>query len=190
MNYHDWEMLSTLHATENITQAAQLLFVSQPTLTSRIKKLEHHYDAPLIMRKQKGITFTPEGEKLAQHAEAMLNEQRKIEESINNMKSRVAGTLRVGASNFFALNKMPKLLRLFKQQYPDVEFEVVTGWSSEMHRLILNHDVHISFIKGDYTWKEKKELLYEEEISVASPWEFTWGSYQRYHESTITPMKT
>ncbi|WP_449355398.1 LysR family transcriptional regulator [Virgibacillus natechei] len=174
MNYQDWEMLATLRSTENITQAAQLLFVSQPTLTSRIQKLEKHYDAPLIMRKQKGITFTPEGERLAQHAYTMLNEQRNIEESINNMKSHVSGTLRVGASNFFALNKMPKLLRLFKQKYPDVEFEVVTGWSSEMHRLILNHDVHISFIKGDYAWKEKKELLYEEEISVASPWEFKW----------------
>ena len=174
MDYQDWEMLATLYATENITKAAQALFLSQPTLTSRIQKLEDYYDVQLIMRKRRGITFTPEGEKLAQHAKDMLNEQRKIEENINNMKSHVSGTLRVGASNFFALNKMPKLLRLFKQKYPDVEFQVVTGWSSDMHRLILNHDVHISFIKGDYAWKEKKELLYEEAIVVASPWEFSW----------------
>jgi DNA-binding transcriptional LysR family regulator len=174
MDYRDWKMLATLYATENITKAAQVLFVSQPTLTSRIQKLEEYYGVQLIMRKRRGITFTPEGEKLAQHAKDMLNEQRNIEESINNMKSHVSGTLRVGASNFFALNKMPKLLRLFKQKYPDVEFQVATGWSSDMHRLILNHDVHISFIKGDYAWMENKELLYEEAIVVASPWEFTW----------------
>lgn len=174
MDYQDWELLANLYATENITKAAQALFVSQPTLTSRIQKLETYYGVQLIMRKRRGITFTPEGERLAWHAEEMLKEQRKIEESINNMKSHVSGTLRVGASNFFALNKMPKVLRLFKQKYPDVEFQVVTGWSSDMHRLILNNDVHISFIKGDYAWKDKKELLYEEAIVVASPWDFSW----------------
>lgn len=174
MKIQDWEMLATLYATENITQAAHRLFLSQPTLTSRLKKLENYYGVQLIIRKQRGITFTPEGEQLAQHAKKMLYEQRKIEERLHNMKEQVAGTIRVGVSNFFALNKMPKLLRLFKQSYPNVEFQVVTGWSSEMHRLILNNDVHIGFIKGDYVWNENKDLLYEEEICIASPWDFTW----------------
>src|SRR5699024_8149552 len=116
----------------------------------------------LIIRKRRGIMFTPEGLKLAEHAKYMLQEQRQIEEKLNNMKDHVAGTLRVGVSNFFALNKMPKLLHLFKQKHPDVECQVVTGWSSEMHRLLLNHDVHMGFIKGDYPWQEKKEVLYEE----------------------------
>ncbi|MFC5591218.1 LysR family transcriptional regulator [Sporosarcina soli] len=174
MDYQDWEMLATLYSTENITQASQQLFVSQPTLTARIKKLEDHYGVQIIIRKRIGITFTPEGEQLALHAKQMLHEQRMIEEKINNMKNQVEGTLRVGVSNFFALNKMPRLLRLFKQEYPNVEFNVVTGWSSEMHRLILNNDVHLSFIKGDYPWRGTRELLYEEEICVAAPWEFKW----------------
>jgi DNA-binding transcriptional LysR family regulator len=170
----DWEMLSTLYDTTNITKAAQRLFLSQPTITSRLQKLESYYGVQLIIRKQRGVTFTPEGEKLALHAKKMLLEQRKIEEQLHNMSEEVSGSIRVGVSNFFALNKMPKLLRLFKQTYPNVEFQVVTGWSSEMHRLILNHDVHIAFIKGDYLWNETKHLLYEEEICIAAPWEFTW----------------
>lgn len=174
MRIQDWEMLTTLYDTENITKAAQRLFISQPTITSRLKKLENYYGVQLVIRKQRGVTFTPEGEKLALHAEKMLSEQRKIEEELHNMGEQVSGTIRVGVSNFFALNKMPKLLRLFKQSYPNVEFQVVTGWSSEMHRLILNHDVHIGFIKGDYLWNENKYLLYEEEICVAAPWEFAW----------------
>lgn len=174
MNFQDWEMLATLHDTKNITHAAEKLFLSQPTLTSRIKKLENYYGVQLIMRKRRGITFTPEGIKLAEHAKQMLHEQRRIEENLNNMKEHVTGTLRVGVSNFFALNKMPKLLRIFNQKYPDVECQVVSGWSSEMHRSLLNHDVHISFIKGDYPWQGEKELLYEEDICVAAPWEFSW----------------
>ena|SRR5699024_9304438 len=174
MKHQDWEMLSILHTTENITKAAELLYLSQPAITLRIKRLEDYYEMPLILRKQRGITFTPEGELLAQHAKKMLKEQINIEEELNNLKHEVTGTLRIGASNFIALNKMPKLLSLFKKQYPNVEFQVVTGWSGEMYKKILNRDVHISFIKGDYNWKENKELLYEEAVTVAAPWDFDW----------------
>lgn len=174
MKHQDWEMLDILFATENITKAAERLYLSQPALTSRIRKLEDYYGIPLILRKQRGITFTPEGEALALHARKMLKEQIKIEEELDNLKTQVSGTLRIGASNFIALNKMPKMLSLFKKQYPNVEFQVVTGWSGEMYRKILNRDVHISFIKGDYSWKEHKELLYEEYITVAAPWDFQW----------------
>lgn len=174
MNLQDWKMLAALYETENITQAAHQLFVSQPTLTARIQKLESHYGVSLVLRKRRGISFTPEGEELAKHARRMLLEQRKMEEKLNNMQEQVKGTLRVGVSNFFAANKMPKLLQLFKEKYPEVECQVITGWSSEMHRRLLNHDVHVSFIKGNYSWNGKKELLYEEEICVASPWNFQW----------------
>jgi len=174
MKHQDWEMLSILHTTENITKAAEHLYLSQPAITLRIKRLEDYYGIPLILRKQRGITFTPEGELLAQHAKRMLKEQVNIEEELSNLKQEVTGTLRIGASNFIAMNKMPKLLSLFKKQYPNVEFQVVTGWSGEMYRKILNRDVHISFIKGDYNWKDNKELLYEEAVSVAAPWDFDW----------------
>ena len=175
VKHQDWEMLDALLTTENITKAAEMLYLSQPTLTTRIRKLEEYYEVPLILRKQRGIAFTPEGELLAQHARRMLQEQSRIEEEMANLKKEVAGTLRIGASNFFALNKMPRLLSLFKKEFPIVEFQVVTGWSAEMYKSILNRDVHISFIKGDYTWKDRKELLYEENVCVAAPWKFDWG---------------
>lgn len=174
MDYSDWKILAALYQTHNITKAAKRLFLSQPTVTSRIKKLEEYYGVQIIIRKRRGITFTPEGDVLARHATRMLHEQRKLEEKLNDMKYEVKGTLRVGVSNFFALNKMPKLLSLFKQEYPDIECHVVSGFSSEMYRKVLNNDVHISIIKGDFPWLEKRELLYEEEVCVASPWPFEW----------------
>ncbi|MEK6452735.1 LysR family transcriptional regulator [Caldifermentibacillus hisashii] len=172
MNISDWRMLAALFSTQNITQAAQQLFLSQPTITARIKKLEDYYGIRILIRKHRGVTFTPEGEVLAHHAVEMLHAQRKLEEKLNNMKKQVNGTLRVGVSNFFTLNKMPKILRLFKEQFPNIECQVVSGWSSEMHRKLLTNDVHVSIVKGDFPWKDHKELLYDEELCIASPWEF------------------
>lgn len=171
----DWKALDTLYETANITQAAAKLFISQPSLTARIKRLEQRFNVPIIIRKRRGVLFTPEGKELVQYAKRMLKDEQALIEKIKNMRDEVAGTIRVGVSNFFALNKMPKILRLFKKRYPKVEFQVVTGWSSEMHRHLVNDDVHISFIKGNYPWKGIKEVLYEEEICVAAPWVFEWG---------------
>lgn len=167
-------MLVVLHSTGNMTETAKRLFLSQPTLTTRIKNLEEYFEVQLLIRKQRGVMFTPEGEVLVTYAKKMLREQQEIEARLDNMKEEVTGTLRVGASNFFALNKMPKILGLFKQVYPKVEFQVVTGWSSDIHRRMVNQDIHICFIKGDYKWKDKKELLYEEDVCIASPWDFKW----------------
>lgn len=193
MDYQDWNLLATLFKTKNITHAANKLYVSQSTLSSRLKNLETDYGVKIVLRGRRGITFTPEGIILVKYAEKMLREQIQIQEKLNNMKNQVTGTLKVGVSNFFALNKMPKLLRLFQEEHPGIECQVVTGWSSEMYRLLLNHDVHISFIKGDYPWQESKEMLYEEDICIAAPWAFEWGdlpSLPRIDYHTDPTMKS
>lgn len=174
VDYHDWILLEMLFKTKNISHAANKLYISQSTLSTRLKNLETEYDVQIVLRRRRGVSFTPEGILLAKHAERMLEEQTKVKEEINNMKNEITGTLKVGVSNFFALNKMPKLLRLFQQEHPSIECQVVTGWSSDMYRLLINRDVHISFIKGNYPWHESKEMLYEESICVAAPWSFDW----------------
>jgi DNA-binding transcriptional LysR family regulator len=75
----------------------------------------------------------------------------------------------LGVSNFFANYELPYILKLFKQQYPHVEFKVVTGWSRDVTQLIHNKDVHISFVRGDYGWRGlSKHQIFEETICIAS----------------------
>ncbi|MEI3611470.1 LysR family transcriptional regulator [Pseudogracilibacillus sp. SO30301A] len=174
MHIRDWELLHTLYETQNITHASEQLYLSQSTLSSRLKKLEEDFGLQIVIRKRRGISFTPEGIVIVKHAQKMLNEQEKLKEKLNNMKNMVTGTLKVGVSNFFARYKMPKLLSLFQREHPGIECKVVTGWSSEMYRMVLNREVHIGFIKGDYPWKESREILYEENVCVAAPWPFEW----------------
>src|SRR5699024_6593344 len=142
LDYSDWILLITLLRKINITHAADHLYISQNTLSSRVKIIEHEYGIQIVVRCIRGVSFTLEGILFAQHAKEMLQEQTKVKEKINNLKNESTCTLKVGVSNFFALNKMPKLLRLFQQKHPGIECQVVTGWSSDMYRLLINHDVH------------------------------------------------
>jgi DNA-binding transcriptional LysR family regulator len=168
LDERDWMVLQTLYKEKNITKAAQLLYISQPALTNRLHQLEKEFGVIIVNRGRRGVQFTPQGEYLAKSAQEMLLTLQKIKENVLNMEDSVAGTLRLGVSNFFTDYMLPNLLKLFKEQYPTIEFKVTTNFSSHIAQLIYNQDVHIGIVKGDFNWKDRKHLLFEESICIAS----------------------
>ncbi|MDR0136724.1 LysR family transcriptional regulator [Metabacillus idriensis] len=168
MDERDWLVLQTLYREKNITKAAQHLYISQPALTNRLQQLEKEFSVTIVHRGRRGVQFTPQGEYLAKCAHDMLSAIQKIKENVLNMEDNAVGTLRLGVSNFFTDYKLPNLLKLFKEQYPNVEFKVTTAFSSEIAHLIYSGDVHIGFVRGDYSWKGQKRPLFEETLCIAS----------------------
>lgn len=168
MDDRDWLILHTLNNEKSITKAGQSLFLAQSTLTKRLKQIETEFGVKIVDRGIKGVQFTPEGEYLAKRANEMLQFLREIKEDIENFNQNVSGTLRLGVSNFISKYKLPILLKLFKDQYPDVEFQVDTGYSKDIFNLVYNQTTHIGFVRGDYSWPGQKLLLFEEKLCIAS----------------------
>ena len=168
MDERDWMVLQTLYKEKNITKTAQHLHISQPALTTRLQNLENEFNVKIVNRGRRGVQFTPQGEYLAKSAHEMLLNIQKIKENVLNMEDNLEGTLRLGVSTFFTDYMLPNLLKLFKDQYPNIEFKVTTNFSGHIANLIYNQDVHIGIVRGDYSWKEQKHLLFEETICIAS----------------------
>ncbi|MCM3764176.1 LysR family transcriptional regulator [Neobacillus niacini] len=173
MDYRDWEILKVLYSQKNISKAARLLFITQPALTNRLKNMQEELGVKIVTRESRGVHFTPQGEYLVHCADDILAQFNDIKEHVRNMSqmsgNKVAGTLKLGVSNFFANHELPYILKLFKDQYPHVEFKVITGWSKDVSHFIHNKDVHIGFIRGDYSDRGlQKHLLFEETVSVTS----------------------
>lgn len=168
LDERDWMVLQTLYQEKNITNTAKILYISQPALTNRLKTMEKQFGVQIVIRGRRGVQFTSQGEYLAKSAHEMLWRIQKIKETVLNMEDKISGILRLGVSNFFTDYKLPGLLKLFKNQYPDVEFKVTTGLSSHITHLMHNQDVHIGFVRGDYSWQDQKKLLFEESICIAS----------------------
>ena len=168
MDEQDWVVLQMLYREKNITKAAQKLFISQPALTHRLQQLEKKFNVRIVSRGRRGVQFTPQGEYLAKCADDMLLSLQKIKGNVLNMEDKVEGILRLGVSNYFTDYKLPYLLKLFKEQYPNIEFKVTTDFSSHIVHLIYNQDVHVGFVKGEYGWKDQKRLLFEETLCIAS----------------------
>ncbi|EHS54889.1 LysR family transcriptional regulator [Paenibacillus kribbensis] len=168
MEDRDWHLLQALYTHKNITKTAQSMFISQPALTSRLQHIEKEFGITIVQRGRRGVNFTPQGEYMALTAEEMLKKYQKIKDDLLNMEDKVTGTLRLGAGFFFTKNKLPKVLKMFKERYPDVEFKVTAGQSKRIHQLIFNQDIHIGFIRGHYSWKDEKHFLFQDTLCIVS----------------------
>ncbi|WP_026678660.1 LysR family transcriptional regulator [Fictibacillus gelatini] len=168
MDHRDWIILQVLYHKKNITKTAESLYISQPTLTNRLQQIEKEFGVQIVIRGRRGVQFTPQGEYLAKVAEEILQKIETAKETLLNMGQNVMGTLRLAVSNTFTHHKLPIVLKRFKDQYPDVEFKVTTGWGKDMINLLYNREVHVAFIRGDYNWPDEKQLLLEETICIAS----------------------
>ncbi|WP_271402237.1 LysR family transcriptional regulator [Salinicoccus roseus] len=168
MNEKDWRLLVSLHEEGNITKTAKKLYLSQPSLTYRIKQLEKEFGIKILHRGNKGISFTSEGEYMVHYARRMLNELKETHDLLANMSETVKGSLRLGASSNFALYELPSILEGFIFNHPEVEVQLKTGWSSEIISQLQEESIQAAFVRGDLKWNGKKVLLNEENLQVVS----------------------
>ncbi|MGG3845942.1 LysR family transcriptional regulator [Aeribacillus composti] len=168
MEEKDWVLLQTLYDQQNITKTAEILYVSQPSLSYRIQQLEKEFGITILHRGRRGVEFTPQGEYLVKYAKDMLRQLQQTKEFLLSMENKISGTLKIGTASSMARYKLPNILKNFYAKYPDVEFKVTSSRSSELVNSVYKRDVHVGFIRGDYKWPEEKHLIMTENIWIVS----------------------
>ena len=88
MNERDWKIVKALSEFKNITNTAKNLGISQPALTSRIKKLEENLGVELLTRSNKGVNLTPEGAYVAEFAVKVLAALESFKSGLNEVHAR------------------------------------------------------------------------------------------------------
>ncbi|WP_257350370.1 LysR family transcriptional regulator [Pseudalkalibacillus decolorationis] len=168
MDEKDWNAIRILYEEKNISRASERLYISQPALTYRLKNLEKDFGTSLFYKIRGGIEFTSEGIHLADYSEEMIKKLQKTKDYMLNMKSEVRGTLRLGVSSNFAQYKLPKILKRFSMKYPNVQFNVNTGWSTDIMHLLDSSSVQLGILRGNYDWYGIKTLLNKERLCLIS----------------------
>ena len=117
----------TVAQEENISRAAELLHVTQPTLSRQLADLEHELGVKLFHRGNRHITLTESGLLLRRRAEEVLTLVEKIEQEIREPGGEVDGAVSIGSAEAAATEILPPLLRDFSEKYPKVRYELFTG---------------------------------------------------------------
>lgn len=155
---------------ENITRAADALFLTQPAVTQHIRALEKELGVSLFDRTGRGVQLTPEGNALREYAKrslAMLDEGKQV---IADLQSGAAGRLSLGAGVTTSIFNLPKWLHLFQQEFPKVDVVVLTGRSAEIIEHIMNREVDLGFVTSPIEHSTLCTMgLYDEEIVLVAP---------------------
>ena len=164
MDERDFELLDILEKTKNITHAADLLYVTQSSLSKRITAIENELGVTLLIRSRQGIHFTPEGEEVLKYTTQAARQLTLMREALNISRSYVCGTLNAGISINYALYQLPDVLARYRKQYPHVNTHVITDQSRNIYMQIAQGLIDVAIIRGEYPWKEHKVLLDRENI--------------------------
>lgn len=108
----------------NFTVAAEKSFVTQPTLSMQIQKLEEELDVKIFNRNTKPIALTPIGEKIVTQAKTILQEAQRMEDAVAQEKGSVAGNFKLGIIPTVMPTLLPLFLNNFIKKYPKVDLKI------------------------------------------------------------------
>ncbi|MDO4903010.1 MAG: LysR family transcriptional regulator [Limosilactobacillus sp.] len=125
----------TVARTNNITQAATQLHITQPTLSRQIMELEDEIGTPLFDRSERRLKLTKAGVLFQSRATAILN---MIDQTKDELKEEngVSGTISLGCVASSVSPLMMKMVGKFQEQYPGVKFRIYDGDGDVLRRLI------------------------------------------------------
>lgn len=159
-----------VYRLKSVSLAAKELFISQPALSSAIKKAERELGAPIFNRKTLPFSLTAEGKVYIEAIEKMLSIEKQTSEHIRNIREIKGGTLKIGTSTHLSFYVIPKILEVFHKTYPQVDINIVLTDTDKIYELLRKEMADIIFLPTEnvpdgYTAVK----LFEEKFVVAIP---------------------
>ncbi len=141
------EYVMAVHKYGHFAKAAESCFVTQPTLSMQIQKLEDDLGAVIFDRSKKPILLTRVGKKLIAQMQTVLFEARKIENIIEQEKGGgLTGTLTVGVIPTVAPYLLPRLLPICEELYPGIELNIREMQTEQILKALNDDDIEVGIL--------------------------------------------
>ena len=154
MNYEELKTFIKLCEVKNFTKTAELLNMSQPTVSLHIKNLETEFQTQLFHRIRKQLSLTSTGEILLERAKQMTQLYDQAKQHILDHHEKIQGELKIGATFTIGEYILPAFISELKTQYPTLKLQITIGNTEEIVRAVKLLQVDIGLIEGTTTEKE------------------------------------
>ena len=152
-------ILKAVATEKNFTKAAELLYLSQPSLSKQIKTLEKNLDILLINRKENKISLTENGKVFLQYSERILALCEESCRALIDLKNGERGNLTVGASQTIGIYLLPQVLALFAQNYHQMNLKVKVNTTTIHTKNVTKQASDIEVVGGEIPNDLKKNLM-------------------------------
>ena len=131
----------------SFTKAAEILNYSQSGISRMIHDLEKEWGVLLLERGRSGVRLTSDGMKLLPFAKSVCEEYQNLQIQIDKLNGLQSGLIRIGTFSSAATHWLPKIIREFQRDYPDIDYELLLGDYTEIENWIAEGRVDCGFIR-------------------------------------------
>lgn len=170
MDLREQKYVCVLAECQNITKAAEKLYISQPALSIYIANLEKRLGVSLFEKKGKKFVLTYAGERYVEKASQMLELEVEFNNEIYAIACQTAGRLRLGVSQRRGMWLIPPVVVEYEKMWPKVDLVIREGNLVFMNELLRKSELDIVILnKDDVPGGMDTELLMKEELLLAVP---------------------
>lgn len=175
MDIRKLEAFCKVYELQNFSKAGEVMYLSQPTISSHVANLEEELGVRLFDRMGRKVMATQAGHVLYRSAISVFQNLDQAKASIEMLRDKVVGELVVGCSTIPSHNIMPTLISRFSNDYPDVSFVINTSDSAEVIKRVAVGDWPVGIVgqKPDVEGLES-EVLMEDQTAVVAAADAPW----------------
>lgn len=180
MNLRDLKYIIAVAETHHFGKAAERCFVSQPTLSGQIKKMEEELGVAIFERTNRSVEITPVGEVILDHARQIMEQADVIQQVARAHQNPLAGPLRIGAIPTLSPYLMPLILAPLKKQYPQMQLVLSEELTDTLLQRLRNHEIDAALLATPVEEHDLDSLpLFDEPFWVAFPREHAFYAKDR-----------
>jgi len=181
------EYIVALNKYRHFVTAAEKCFVTQPTLSMQIQKLEDELDMKIFDRSKQPIEPTVIGEKIIKQAMIVLESANKIPEMIQEIKGSIQGDLNIGIIPTIAPYLVPLFITQTIKEYPDLHIQIEELLTDQIVDALINNDLDIGIIATPLKEPGIREIpLYYEPFVVFSSKEHRFFKKEKINPADLS----
>lgn len=163
----------------SFTKAAELLNYSQSGISRMINDLEQEWSVSLLERSRNGVKLTSDGLRIMPYAKSVCEEYRKLQMQVDDINGLQSGLIRIGTFSSVATHWLPKIIKAFQKDYPNIDYELLLGDYTEIEQWIADGRVDCGFIRADQCGGFDFKVLHRDELLAVMPKDHPLCRYER-----------
>ena len=172
MDFRELTYITTIADCGSVTEAAKRLYISQPSLSYILAKVEEDLGVKLFDRKTSPLTLTYAGERYVATARTILSLSGNLRRELKDIGVGARGEIRIGIPTERAGYMLPKVLGKFHERYPEVQVRLVESRSSEILGELDKDKISFAVLpggSGEFPIGLESRLIYRERVWLAAP---------------------
>ena len=173
IDFRKLEVFLKVYETQSFSKTSKLLYLTQPTVTLHIKDLEEILGVKLLDRNTRKVIPSKAGKVVYEYGKEIINLLKEMEKELEIFKDEKRGIVEIGGSTIPGQYILPKIIKSFKEKYPQISVYLKVGDSREIVEKVIKGDFDLGMVGAVFKNKELVYIpCYEDEIVLIAPPDF------------------